>query len=299
MTSKSKKTGYFLRVKGHIIDLEEDSTLDAKFNDKDMTNYLNINLYTTEYATEEELLDHFYDVGLLPCNIYGPVDIVKRVGNAKTGYRVVTLYGEPLYKSAKELLSPRTLESFFRLNARELDVIEALVKQKKEDLDRMLLKMKNNRGNYYIDSCHERRANVARILVLISNLRSGDTSDVLEYYDRLESFVDREIFFRRQNGNEEYNAYDFVNLAREVELQLYFNHRLINPLDVEEKPIEEKIEPLEEYGEDERDPDSFIFLETEDFDRMFRGIINPESIEQLESLKNDLQKKQDKARGAK
>ncbi len=335
---------YYLRVDDAVIDFSGVPGL------TDMEDFLNLSIFTGLFRDSNELLETLYDMGLISTIDVYEVSIVKRKGNAKSGYGYSQVTDDLLFKSGAALLSTGCLKEFLYKNRRNYEAIvdlmesyraqeellisifEIKIKRLEEDIsvadgelkrkwtDEMQSK-KNSLGNFY-----RGYTNISEMLSLVAgmsvNRLNFDKEAEIEYIDRLDDFVNEEVYYFK-GPNKTPNNRGLVKLAVNVgriidsypdilipfSTQMYKDKRsrylaaiksmVANPMTRNEP----KTENFENFtvgkqnvrSDDDIDPDRYMFLEPEDFYDLIEGEdVSQAFLDSIEDSVLDLKAKKDR-----
>ncbi len=337
MGGSTKK--YYLRVDDVVVDF---SSAPGFVN---MEDFLNLSIFTGLFKDVEELVETLCKMGLIPTTDVYEVSIVKKKGNAKSGYGYSLVTEDLLFKRGASLLSTGCLKEFMYRNRRNYEVIVDLLESYRAQEERLIsifeIKIrrleeevgfaegklkekiadeiqskKNSLGNFY-----KGYTNISEMLSLVAELSNNkgflDRDAELEYLDRLDDFVDEEVYYFR-GPNKTPNNRGLVKLAVNVGriIDKYKNVEIpFTTQKYQEKksmylraiksitgsPVKRSYQEPEEahtpivYPDDEVDPDHYMFLEPEDFYDLIDGAeVSQEFLDSVEDAVLDLEAKKDR-----
>ena len=273
---------YFLSIEGMTIVFPE------YLGFKNMTSFRKLSLFTGIFTEEKELLNALKNLDLIQNQQpEGPVEIVRKSGNKKKGYHYESIDDSLLYKSASRFLSEKSVIEFFHINRRQTDILKKFLgtyldevielirifEERIESLESYAYSLEHDKRSRALEELKRRRDSLGNFREIKANIQitiqllirmSNDTHDKeveLEYHRRIRTFVNLEAHYK-------------IGRKRTI---------------VEERrPIHQK-KVNESDEETPTDPDSFMFLEDEDFNRLER--VN-QSEAQKESIEADVENHQ-------
>ena len=242
---------YYLRVNGNLI-----INLDAYRKYGTMTNFISLNLFTSDFDSIYEIGKELKRVGLLNLNV--KVETIEIVHLYEERYYVVS--SEPLFNREYQYFNEKYVNDFFYRNTRHYNAMMFIIISYKKALERKLsLKDKDDPKIEYNNILEKRLLNIGRIEVLLGNFINKTSSYYDEYYERLKEFVESEIYYKRGN-KKTINYPGLFGMAKTISIAFLNYPNLFKPKI--EKPttkVANKSIP------DLIDPDEYMFLESEDF----------------------------------
>lgn len=323
---------YYLRINGTLIDLDQIPGL------KDMDNFLNLSIFTSVFKDEYDLIDALDALGFTieqdledEYGIFNTVEIVKRIGNKKTGYSVKPITQEILYKNAYRFLSPSRIKEFMRTNRHNEEAMAMLLKEYYYATQKLISIIRDKIAKLELDSASSQVESRPEIRSEI-NLRTNSLNnfcaqeelicDILnmlpypkemEYIEALNHFVDREIYYYNK-GKITPNNRGLVRLASRISKVTEVIHDLEVPhmsnrndekrkqilqalkgiMASSPKPIEYEPALIEEEYDDTLDPDEYMFLEPSDYDDLLSKAQSKEELDAIEDSIENLLERQGK-----
>ncbi len=330
---------YYLKVDDTVVDFSGVPGL------TNMEDFLNLSIFTGLFNNVDELLKTLYNMGLIPAEEAYEVRIVKKKGNVKKGYSYSLVTEDLLFKRGASFLSTGCLKEFMYKNRRNYEAIVDLLESYRAQEERLIsifeIKIrrleedaisaegkvekaltdeirskKNSLSNFY-----KGYTNISEMLSLVAGLSNNrgffDRESELEYLDRLDDFVDEEVYYFR-GTNKTPNNRGLVKLAANVgriiekfeDIEIPFTTQkyrekksmyLSAIKSILENPVKRGYQEPEvadtpiAYPDDDVDPDHYMFLEPEDFYDLIDGAeVSQEFLDSIEDSVLDLEAKKDR-----
>lgn len=243
---------YYLKVNGNTIIKMDDY---KKYGD--MTNFVSLCLFTSDFDSIQDIGEELKRVGLLNAATHiETIEIVRQYkGNYYFGVRTPLLKKDLLYFNVK------TIKDFFAKNKYYYDEMNILLKQCKNNLENNIVRIEhdNIESPRLLSMLYERLANIKRLEVLIDGLKESKIYLYSEYREGLNTLVNDSIF---HNGRENsINYLGLLDMAKVVRFMLANFKSLAVPY-IDYSP---KISLINESEDDALDPDEYMFLEESDY----------------------------------
>lgn len=264
---------------------------------ENLLDFIELNLFTSNFACVGDLINYLREEHFIEEDYeVEEIDIVKRVKVEEdtTYYRYYRISDEPLFRDAKRFFSTIVVRRFFELNFFEYDAIKYIVRTHLDIFESFLNRMNIEKKPIGVQSKYRQRlANMQILLEMIDNLQQGFMNYLDEYSKRLNEFYDSEMLYTKDN-TATVNYRGLMELAKTIDdATKRFDNLVIPRIDNKENynknPRKEYSSPL---VEDEVDPDNYVYLENEDFERLLNENSKQNEIDSVEDqiLNNESKK---------
>ena len=264
---------YYLRINGKIIIHLEDYK-----NYGPMTDFLNLNLFTSDFNNITEIGEELKRLGVLKNNV--EIETMDIVYQSRDKY--FTSAETPLLKGEYPYFGDETIKDFFKKNSHNYTEMGRIIARSKGKLDKMIrwLNYEDTRKPKFIEMVRLRLSNINRLEVLIVNLISHHSEYLEEYTSRLKEFIESEIYYKK-GDKFVVNYHGLLDMTRTVLLALKYYPHFEKPI-INLKP---KTKPIVFKQEEETiDPDEYMFLENDDFVNQYNHEYKDVLEDQIENL---------------
>lgn len=248
---------YYLRVNGNIIiKLDDYKKYDT------MTDFVSLNLFTSDFDNIQDIGDELKRIGLLEPNV--KVETIEIVHLYNDRYHAVAC--EPLFSYEYQYLDEKYVEDFFYRNTRHYKAMMLIINNFRKMLEEKLPNDDESK-NVYGQMLEERLENIKRLEVLLNDFINKSSSYYEEYYIKLKKFVDGEIYYKRGN-KKTINYRGLFEMAKNINVAFLRYPNLYKPKI--QKPVT-KVVHDNMHILDLMDPDEYMFLESDDFIGLYNG----------------------------
>ncbi len=290
---------YYLKINDRIINFNKVEGL------TNMEDYLNLSLLTGLFDDEYELTYVLYLMGLIDCDDVYDISIVKCIKKESIySYDLVTK--NLLFDIGSSLLSSGRLKVFLYRNRKNYEVMYALFDSYRTDLDGVISTFEqgvsnqakiNSRNHFY------KKYNALTELIALAKYVSTHEDNIAEskFLDLIGKFVDEQVYYHSKLNTP--NNRGLVKLATRIQNIIIDNPSvvIIEPTKQYNNKRNQYTEVITDYlsrikfsssihdntnTEDDIDPDSYMFLEPEDYYSLLN--VKEPSKEYIESVENSI-----------
>ena len=251
---------YYLRVnKNKIINLNDYK----KYGN--MTDFLPLNLFTSDFDNIYEISEELKKIGLLNRKV--KVETIEIVNLYKEKYHVVS--SEPLFSNEYQYFNEKYIREFFYRNTHHYYAMMFIICSYRKSLAKKLsFKDDDEYKKGYNDMLEKKLANVMRIEVLVDNFINKISGYYDDYYERINKFVEGEIYYKRGN-KKTINYLGLFGLAKTISIAFLNYPDLYRPKI--QKPATKFVRASSKFISNLVDPDEYMFLEKEDFMGLYQN----------------------------